>query len=223
MTTFKVPTADELRAQLVGLGRLLTARKWERAAIVFAFTEVGEVGVGRWRKPEPPKMYIREFAAQGFSGLTTNKAVSRYRDAWVGAVSKGWTTLAEPGRSVQIPEHPFPAWPYGTDEEDDADELGTVTVTEADENVSHMHSYRDYDEVPSPGYGGGTGHLRRSPSDRVLSHLDTAAKALSRLAEISNDGLDEDTRRELVEKLNELQKQTREALKALRGGLAAVR
>jgi hypothetical protein len=153
--------ADELRAQLDGLGRLLTARKWERAAIVFAFTQVGEPGRGRWHKPEPPRMHIREFAAQGFSGLTTNKAVSRYRDAWVSAVSQGWTTLAEPGRTAPIPDQPFPAWPYGA--EDDEDGAGTVTVTEADEKVSSMGNYRDYEPKPL--------------EMRVLTNLDNATKA----------------------------------------------
>lgn len=197
MTTFKVPNADELRAQLTGLGRLLTARKWERAAIVFAFTEVGEVGRGRWHKPEPPRMYIREFAAQGFSGLTTNKSVSRYRDAWVSAVSNGWTTLAEPGWMVQIPEQPFPAWPYGEDDED-----GTVTITEADENVAHMHSYRG---------------PHRPLAERVLSQLESSTKALERLAEeFDADGMSVEQRNSLVKQLEELQKVARMVAQALR-------
>jgi hypothetical protein len=109
----RIPQEHELRSRLSGLGVLLTARKWERAAIVYAFTEVGEVGRGRWYKPMPPKMHIRDFAAKGYAGLTTNKSVSRYRDAWVTAINNGWAVPVEPGMAVILPEQPFPVWPYG--------------------------------------------------------------------------------------------------------------
>jgi hypothetical protein len=201
MTTVRIPTRAELRDRLTGVNRLLFAHKWERAAIVFAFTEVGEPGAGRWRKPEPPKMHIREFAAQGFAGLTTNKAVSRYRDAWVSAVSNGWTTLAEPGKTVELPDQEFPVWPYGSS----FDEV-TATVTQLDDaNVTPLDDYRTY----SPRI-----YTPRPAEARLLSGVTAAAKALSTLGDLE---LSDEVRHELVDRLTELQTATRDALRALRG------
>jgi hypothetical protein len=137
MTSVRIPQEHELRSRLSGLGVLLTARKWERAAIVYAFTEVGEVGRGRWYKPQPPKMHIRDFAAKGYAGLTTNKSVSRYRDAWVTAINNGWAVPVVPGMAVLLPEQPFPAWPYGT-----TFPGGDVTVEVRDDEVVDINAYR---------------------------------------------------------------------------------
>ena len=104
-----IPTAAELSDRLNGLDALLTARNWERAAIVYAFTGVG--GPRNSKQPPPPKMNIRTFARQGFAGLTTNKSVEHYRGAWVLAIRQGWARPAEPGQDVELPGHPFPSWP----------------------------------------------------------------------------------------------------------------
>jgi hypothetical protein len=109
MTTIQIPTAQEVRERLSGVDRLLTARKWERAAIVCAFTGIG--GPRNSPQPPPPKLNIRQFAAQGYAGLTTNKSVERYRAAWVTAIDNGWAVPVEPGQTVELPDQPFPAWP----------------------------------------------------------------------------------------------------------------
>jgi hypothetical protein len=208
----RIPQEHELRSRLSGLGVLLTARKWERAAIVYAFTEVGEVGRGRWYKPMPPKMHIRDFAAKGYAGLTTNKSVSRYRDAWVTAINNGWAVPVEPGMAVILPEQPFPVWPYGTNPFPG----GEVTVEVRDDAVVSLDSYRDEadsdvsDKSRSP-----RSYTRRAPYERVLGHLDDAAKALSRLAEEAADDLDDETKALLTEKLAELQTQMASVLVAL--------
>lgn len=199
----KVPTGDELRDRLSGINRLLVVRGWERAAIVYAFTVVGEIGAGRWHKPEPPKMHIREFAAQGYAGLTTNKSVSRYRDAWVTAISNGWASPVEPGQEVTLPDEPFPAWPYGSDSDDDAEH--NITITELGDNVHLMRDHR-----------GGSRGPNRSVTERVLAHLESTAKALGQLSDITPHELDDQTREALVMHLTELERQTGEALRALR-------
>lgn len=221
MTTIRVPTASELRERLDGIDRLLTARKWERAAIVYAFTDIGGPRNSGREKPDPPKLNIRDFAGQGYAGLTTNKSVTRYRDAWLTAISNGWAVPVEPGQEVTLPDEEFPAWPYGTAEADyqsyvagdDEPSGSTYTVTEAPENVeflAHRHGARgNYNE-------------RRPMEERVLAHLDAAAKALGRLSEIPTDDMDERMRAELVDRLTELQKQTRSVLSAIRGRLASV-
>jgi hypothetical protein len=208
----RIPQEHELRAHLSGLGVLLTARKWERAAIVYAFTEVGEVGRGRWYKPQPPKMHIRDFAARGYAGLTTNKSVSRYRDAWVTAINNGWAVPVEPGMAVIIPEQPFPAWPYGNDPFPGGD----VTVEVRDEEVVSLDAYRDdTDEDVRDESRSTRSYHRRAPHERVLAHLDDAARALNALAETAADELDDEMKTLLMERLAELQMQMEQVLVAL--------
>lgn len=197
-TQIRVPSGSELREELAGIDALLTAKKWARAAIVFAFTT--NEGKGGRQNPEPPKMTMREFARQGFAGLSSNKSVERYRAAWVTAINNGWASPVAPGEHVNLPDQPFPAW------EQSAEISANATVTEHD-NVSALDDRRPSTRGPN-----------RPVEARVLEHLDRAATAMSMLADSFNpDELDDTMRRELIEKLNELQRQTREALRALQG------
>jgi hypothetical protein len=201
MTEIKIPAAaEELRDRLTAGGMLATAKRWERAAIVFAYTEVGERGVSRWRQPVPPKMFIRQFAALGIVGLTTNKAVSRYRDAWVNAISNGWAVPVDPGDTVVLPEQDFPEWPYG-------------------EGISYPgHDEEEDDDlppVPLPRL-----RDRRGPNRpfavRLVSRLDTATADLKRLADTAPDeALTDENRAQLVERLTNLMFQVQNALTAL--------
>lgn len=110
MTTTTIPTAAELAERLSGLDRLLTARQWERAAIVYAYTTNAGPGGQHRRRPAPPKMTMREFARQGFAGLSSNKSVEHYRAAWSMAINQGWVPPVDPGDTVELPDAPFPAW-----------------------------------------------------------------------------------------------------------------
>lgn len=195
--TIRIPTEIAVvRERLNGLGRLLTARKWERAAIVYAFTEPGEIGRGRWYKPDPPRMHIREFAAQGFVGLTTNKAVSRYRDAWIAAINNGWAVPVSAGQLVRLPDKLFPAWPYG-------DIIGesSVTVEEVDDVTAARMQAQE------------RGRARRPVEQRIVGRLDGAVWALG---ELERAEITEEARTVLVGKLTELRKQTDAMLKKLR-------
>lgn len=110
--TVHIPTdLEALKNRLEPLYQLLTAKEWERAAIVYAFTESSVPGRGRWYKPEPPKVNLITFAELGFTGLTTPKAVRRYRRAWEWAVEQSLVTAnIHPGDVVELPEEEFPAW-----------------------------------------------------------------------------------------------------------------
>lgn len=206
-TRVRLPRPEELATRLGGVEGLLTATKWERAAIVYAYTEVGDIGRGRWYKPQPPKMHIREFAAKGYAGLTTNKSVSRYRDAWVTAINNGWAVPVEPGMSVILPDEEFPQWPYGV--------LGggEVTVEVRDEEVVDMNAYRDDEEKSRTTSNRSYSHRPREA--RVLTHLDNAATALRRLAELASEDLDDEMRSILLERLADIQTQMIEVLTAL--------
>jgi hypothetical protein len=108
MTKITIPAEDELGHRLEGVGTLLVARRWERAAIVYAYTDVG--GPRNSRQPKPPRVNIRQFASRGYAGLTTPKAVTRYRHAWVTAIDLGWAVPVNPGDTVELPDRPFPEW-----------------------------------------------------------------------------------------------------------------
>lgn len=106
-------TIDEAGATLNGIDRLLTARKWERSAIVYAFTRDG-LGEGRNTQKVSESTNLltpNQFAALKLSGLSSDKTVRNYRDAWKRAIQDGYATHVEPGDAVELPdaeEHPFP-------------------------------------------------------------------------------------------------------------------
>src|SRR4051812_10608292 len=78
---FSIPTEAELSERLTGLERLITAKRWERAAIVYAFT----TNVRRRTDLHPEVGFpvtMARFAQLGFTGLTSKDTVARYRAAW---------------------------------------------------------------------------------------------------------------------------------------------
>lgn len=94
---------------LDGLGRLVTARQWERAALVYAATTPGSGG------PRTPsnggQLSFRAFAELGIYGLRSATTVSAYAEAWQSAVDDGYAEPSALGGSVELPdpeEHHFP-------------------------------------------------------------------------------------------------------------------
>lgn len=113
MDHIKIPTADELNDRLGGLDRLLCARRWERAAIVWAFTTIDDKGggsPGHRLKSEAVGFPcpVAQFARLGFAGLTSENSVTRYRTAWQDAIDAGHTTPVCPGDEIELPDL---AWP----------------------------------------------------------------------------------------------------------------
>lgn len=107
----KIPTVEEFKNSLTGLDRLLTARQWERAAIVWAFTTSDDPG-GRpsktVRKSGQFPVPIREFARLGFAGLSDKDTVLGYRAAWQSAIDRGNAKEVSPGDEVELPDLVWP-------------------------------------------------------------------------------------------------------------------
>lgn len=106
----KIPTVNELKTKLAGLDRLLTAKRWEKAAIVWAFTT--NDGPGRPSNvPATPQFPcpVAEFASLKLSGLNQRETVTRYRKAWQDAIDLGAACSVQPGDEVDLPELPFPS------------------------------------------------------------------------------------------------------------------
>ncbi len=91
--------------RLNGLGALLTATEWERAAIVATFVTAGNVGDNQ-HTIEPARsssLSPVEFAALGITGLRSKDTVRRYHDAWMNAGQP----RPKPGDTVALPEVAF--------------------------------------------------------------------------------------------------------------------
>lgn len=139
MTTIKIPDEDRLIEELNGIGSLLVAREWHRAAVVYAFTGIG--GPRNSAQPDWPRRTILEFTRLGIKGLTTPKSVRRYRRAWELAIENGWAPPVDAGDTVDLPEEPFPEWtatmpeyiaPAVEDEFEPTPRMGHSLLTELD-------------------------------------------------------------------------------------------
>lgn len=91
---------DEAISTLGGVDALLTAKEWERAAIVAAFVSLTPNGKGL-----DGQMSGQEFAGLGIKGLSSDKTVRHYVEAWV---SSG-LPKPRPGEKVDLPTSEFPS------------------------------------------------------------------------------------------------------------------
>jgi hypothetical protein len=98
-------SVEDAVAALGGIESLLTAKDWERAAIVAAFVQPG-AGQGTSFRSERSLESAGEFARRGIAGLTSAATVLRYVSAWMDA-NEG--ERPEPGTEVELPLTPFPA------------------------------------------------------------------------------------------------------------------
>ncbi len=89
---------------LKGLGELVTATEWQRAALVFAFTYEGRPGGRSTGQECSVAKTLDEFAKLGLAGLSSRTTVRRYRAAWKLAIQDGFATYVMPGDLVALPE-----------------------------------------------------------------------------------------------------------------------
>ena len=104
-----IPKTIELaEAQLVNIGGIVTAKEWERAAIVYAFTEVGEANNEGGKPATSSRLSVREFAKLGIIGLKSKDTVRKYHTAWVDACDAGEALPIGPGDTFNEPDLKFP-------------------------------------------------------------------------------------------------------------------
>lgn len=123
---------DEAVARLEPLGRLLTAKEWERAAIVFAHTEPqqGRRNLG----DNSPKLSIADFAALGIVGLKSRDSVRFYHQRWAEAMKLGHAGNAVPGGKVKLPDREW------------TPEVRVVRVTTTHRSAAARPLHRDYEQ-----------------------------------------------------------------------------
>jgi hypothetical protein len=113
-----IPSDLENAKKALGqLGELITARKWERAAIVAAFVRLAPS-----RGQQHPEVASRgnrtfpispvEFASYGIVGLLTDRSVTKYVQAWLDANDGKYP---RPGSTRRLPNLDFPPTRGGTD------------------------------------------------------------------------------------------------------------
>lgn len=92
-----------------GVSALLTTRKWEKAAIVWAYVHSSEnqAHVKSDMKPYTPE----SFAALGIAGLRSKNTVQSYWATWQNAINNGNAQPVKPGDTINEPATPWP----GTD------------------------------------------------------------------------------------------------------------
>jgi len=103
MNNLIIPASiDEAVSNLNGIEALLTAKGWERAAIVAAFVRLGEHGVSPAKATS--SLSTHEFAALGIAGLKSKDTVRTYVQRWLDA-NNG--KHPKPGSKVKLPASPW--------------------------------------------------------------------------------------------------------------------
>lgn len=164
MSTFTIPASlDEAVGQLEGIERLLTAKRWERAAILAAFVEIGEHGENRHTKRT--LLSSRQFAALGIAGLKSHMTVREYVRRWL---EDSGRPRPEPGQVIDLDglppwDKPEPGTKYPPGKEGSEqrikDQTSTVTaalddeqfLTKVVESMSDSQRLKVYRQIASQG------------------------------------------------------------------------
>lgn len=106
MTKLIIPaTIEEATTNLDGIAALLTAKEWERAALVYAFTvEDGRTSPRKCLNTEA--LTVAKFAALKIKGLGSENTVSMYRRLFAEQVEAGTVKPTKPGMSVDLSKLP---------------------------------------------------------------------------------------------------------------------
>lgn len=115
MEKVSIPVSvEDAILSLTGIESLMTAKDWERAAIVYAFT-ANQQGSQSGSRKVVNRLGVKEFADLGIAGLTTQDTVRKYRTIWAEYGTPG----IQPGDEVALPNKPFPPTDYRTGNFDD--------------------------------------------------------------------------------------------------------
>jgi hypothetical protein len=116
MTRINIPASiEDATERLTGIESLLTAQRWERAAIVAAFVRLSGSGGDRrsaGRSNENGDVWsAADFASLGVAGLRSEPTVRTYVNRWL-EHSQG--VYPEPGAAVELPDAEWEGTRTGT-------------------------------------------------------------------------------------------------------------
>lgn len=104
-TIIQIPNnIEDATVALEGLGKILMTGEWERAAIVYAFTEISD----DQSHVSNDMMSPLEFAELGIPGLKSKTTVRRYHEAWQTAIDSNDAAVTIPGHGYIMPTIPWP-------------------------------------------------------------------------------------------------------------------
>lgn len=106
MATIRIPASqDAVFEALDGVGDLIKAKEWERAALVASIVRLGAGQGTSSRTGRGDRMSAREFAELGIVGLSSTSTVSAYVQRWLDANDGEYPGL---GKRVELPEVDWP-------------------------------------------------------------------------------------------------------------------
>lgn len=95
----KIPESiEDAVLNLKGLGELITATEWQKAALVYAFTYDG---VNQYAGKDLNRLSVSDFAR---TGAMSKPTVIKYRKAWKLAIDNGFATDVKPGDLIDLPD-----------------------------------------------------------------------------------------------------------------------
>jgi hypothetical protein len=143
---FTIPTTvEDAGKQLADLDGLITARSWQRAAIVYAFTE--PPGQGARTSRNSAKLTPSAFAKLGIAGLRNAETVRTYHGHWQYAIDQGKAQPVAPGDVFHEPDLDFP--PTGKSR-GRLDLTGSTTATEKAAAIDELLDDADVARQVSP-------------------------------------------------------------------------
>lgn len=118
-------TIEEAVESLNGIGRLLNATKWERAAIVATYVQPGLGHGGREETASSRRLEsASDFAKRKIVGLLSKDTVARYANAWLAERPR-----PEPGETVDLDG--LPPWPEDSEGSRNVKEPERIEAIEA--------------------------------------------------------------------------------------------
>lgn len=123
-------TLDEVKEHLNGLGKLVTAKEWERAAIVWAWTAPREFGANQHTQGvNSDTLSFSAFAALGIVGLRSKNSVAHYHSRWQSIIDElGDEYVVRPGDEIPSVEKPWREEKSRDDGNADSDESTSDSV-----------------------------------------------------------------------------------------------
>lgn len=111
---YTVPSTFTVPDTIDGVRGLMTATKWEKAAIVYAYTtNAGRGGdqsnAGNSALPTEFPCSMAEFARLGITGLSNRDTVAFYREQWADAMKKRKAKATRIGEPFEVPTITFPS------------------------------------------------------------------------------------------------------------------
>jgi hypothetical protein len=118
----KIPASiEDAINNLNGIDALMTAKGWEKAALVAAFCEKAKPGPAG-DTPDNRRISMTEFADLGINGLNHRNTVSMYLQAWA---ETGLPTPT-PGKQCDLPSDPWPPASLLTGRDYDDEKAGGI-------------------------------------------------------------------------------------------------